>query len=111
MDCYADPVPEIDALVMALANSRRRVCIRFLADTEPAPLADIADAISLIEQDGDGVDSQTRKSIYNSLNQSHAPVLVRTNIATIDTQQKELHKGPQFNRCYTILECIDDVRR
>lgn len=99
---YGDPSGDIDDLLSLLANSRRRILIRYLTKHESAPLRDIAEVIADIE------DAKT-SYIYVNLYQTHAPKLADFDVVAYSQQAKSVSRGPQFDRCVQLLNCADSL--
>lgn len=101
---YADPTDDLDIILSVLSNRRRRIILRAIADQGTISLRALSNIIMDIEDDGNGAQ---RKSVYTTLYQTHAIKLEQAHVCCYDEREKELSRGPKFERCYSLLRCVD----
>lgn len=94
----------------ALANERRRSCVRHLGTMEP-PVAvdDLATRVAADIADDDA--DSMRQSIYISLIQSHLPKLDDYHIVAYDDETKTVALDAAFDETYHCLRTHGDGRR
>lgn len=85
----------VEQLYDALANERRRSCLRYLGDVEgPVPVSDLATAVAGDVADGEDV---AERSTYISLIQSHLPKLDAYDVVNYDEDAKTVEPGAAFD--------------
>ena len=92
-----DP-PEKDEVYDLLSNHRRRYTVHFLKQQEePVGLGDIAEQIAAWEQNKEinQINSEERKRVYTSLQQTHLPRLEEAGMITIERDMIELSESAQ----------------
>lgn len=88
----------------ALANERRRSCLRQLASSDSALAAgDLATNIAREMSNGEGFDDSVKQSTYISLIQSHLPKLHEYEVIEYDADEKLVRQGPAFEEAYACL--------
>jgi len=102
MHQYADQNFLTDTVLSILANSRRRIVIRYLSDVDPVAQKELSHVIAEIED-------CSQKSAYSSLDQSHCPTLKRAQIITQSNGTKTYSKGQHYDRAKLILDYCDQL--
>lgn len=98
----------------ALQNPRRRWTLRYLSDhSQPVNVSDLADQITAWEQGSttSEIAPDARKSVYNSLCQTHLPQLERHGIVEYDHESGQVGLAPnatQLERYMPLEPAIDD---
>jgi len=102
MQQYADQNFTTDILLSILANSRRRIVIRYLSDNNPVEMKELAEIISDIED-------CSEKSAYAALNQTHVPKLTRADIIDQSNGTRSFTQSDKFARAKLILDYCDQL--
>jgi purine nucleoside phosphorylase len=102
MERFADPDYATGQILDALANSRRRIFVRYLRNHSPCELKIVSQVISNIEH-------CSQKSAYTSLYQAHVDKLAAAKIIEQTSATKTYTHGPNFETACKILKYCDSL--
>lgn len=102
--------PTNDDLYEVLSNRRRRYVIHALKRNEQSmELAELADQVAAWEEDTtiEQVDSDTRKSVYTSLQQSHLSKMDEAEVVEFDKDRGIIDPGPKLDELDIYIEFVE----
>lgn len=114
---------EADDVYRVLGSERRRRAIRILSGvsalgdladadcSEYVQLSDLTDALVERQHEGSGthIDSACRNSIYNSLSQTHLPLLSELGLIEYHERPQKIKPTPLIRQAAQLLDFIDGV--
>lgn len=107
MEQYSDHHDYLADYLSVLANSRRRILIRYLQDDDHVPLAELATTIAQVEHDSPT--RQDTQSIQTALRDTHAPTLDACGVIQYNDRQKTISRGPHYQTVYELLVAVEDA--
>lgn len=104
------PDVDVDELLDALSNARRRHALRIVADG-PIKKGDLAGRVAAAERDTTvaALTSNQRKAVYVSLHQSHLDALTDAGLVAYDRDADTVRATPATGAALDVLEYAIDV--
>lgn len=100
MDDATDDRLSYDEIFGICGNGRRRLALEYLeAQGGSAPLSSLAENVAMEETETpvDRLDRSERKSVYNSLYQTHVPQLEEAGVVDYDADESVVALGERFD--------------
>lgn len=97
-----------------LANTRRRKCVRYLANrptTDGVAVRELADSVAESLSGDEPAPDRLRRSVYTSMTQHHLDKLDDYNVVDYDREAGAVSTGSNFKLVARASDCSNDRRR